>query len=226
MSIALARRLRARPALLVAALVSAWAARARPLDAQDPTPAGPAAPRLIVVTPAPGGGVTTSDATETPVDAGALTTRPAVPVRSVAAAAAAALVRQERGHPTAVVFYGPACPRSQAMLPLLLKLAAQGRASGATVLAFAVNGDRADLDAFLASARLTHDPLRIADREHAALGRQMAPLGVRIPQRAYSLPLVAVLDEGGTVLGQWEADSPPAMRAAFETAAAAFGVTP
>jgi hypothetical protein len=124
-------------------------------------------------------------------------------VTSLTGAEAAAMVQRERGRATAVILYGTNCPRSQAMFPGLVALAARHAGRNPSFLAFATDRRAQDVPPFLAHFGAPFQPYYIKPRQAGEMGRDMATIGLHLPS-PWNLPHIAVLDANGQVVGEWD----------------------
>ena len=117
-------------------------------------------------------------------------------------------VRDEIGasSPALVIFFSTNCPRSVRMFPQFVRLAS-GVSEDTSVLAYSTwPRDVEVLPGFLAASGALFDATVMEPWPPGEFGREMAGVGLNVgPQ--WQMPLVAVLGEGGAVLGQWEAVS-------------------
>jgi hypothetical protein len=124
-------------------------------------------------------------------------------VASITAAEAAGLVRSQQGRATVVILYGTNCPRSQAMFPGFVALAAHHASRNVAFVAFAADQGPRDVPPFLARYGAPFQAYHISRWAPGEMSRDMATIGLQIPP-SWNLPHVAVLDGSGRVVGEWD----------------------
>lgn len=122
-------------------------------------------------------------------------------------------LRRQKGQVTVAILYGTRCPRTKAMFPTFVALAARYREQPVHIAAFALDNYPDDVPGFLARYAAPFDSLSIRDGKVGELSGALAPLGFFGGPGAVnpavgvtiSMPYVAVLDREGYVRAAWHA---------------------
>ncbi len=127
-------------------------------------------------------------------------------VRAVSAYEAGEYLKSRKGRVTLAILYGTRCPRSRAMFPGFAALARRYQGQPVDVAAFSTDDeeDRGDVPDFLARYEAPFEPLFIKPWQPGQLMASLNPLGFQIPS-PWDRPYVAVLDQQGSVVAQWNA---------------------
>lgn len=105
--------------------------------------------------------------------------------------------------PALVVFFSTECPRSRGLFPSLVDLANE-LSDDTTVMAYStLEQDARRLPDFLSMYGASFGATPMQQWAPGEMTEAMQEVGIRVgPQ--FALPLVAVVGEGGAVLGQWQ----------------------
>jgi hypothetical protein len=140
-----------------------------------------------------------------PPDADPATAATSAPVELLTANQLAALVRRYPS-PSVLVLYGTTSPLSRQLMPGLEQIASRHRADG--LLVHAVNTDpdsvAYDIPSFMRSTAASFPAVRLAERDPGDLGRALSSAGSEVitGDSTYTLPVVVVWDQAGTVVAQ------------------------
>jgi hypothetical protein len=105
--------------------------------------------------------------------------------------------------PALVIFFSTECPRSRGLFPSFVELAGS-LSDDTTVMAYStLEADAARLPDFLSSYGASFSATPVQKWAPGELTEAMQEVGIRVGAQ-FALPLVAVVGEGGAVLGQWE----------------------
>jgi thiol-disulfide isomerase/thioredoxin len=134
-------------------------------------------------------------------------------VHRLTAAEVAEHLRRRKGQVTVAILYGTRCPRTRAMFPTFVALAARYREQPVHIAAFALDNYPQDVPGFLARYAAPFDSLSIRDGKVGELSGALAPLGFFGGPGAVdpavgvtiSMPYVAVLGRDGYVRAAWHA---------------------
>ena len=138
-------------------------------------------------------------------------------IRDVTTSDAANLIREGRGSATVVVFCQSACPRSDAVLSELTRLAGERSASRPNLLIFAIDRDRNAARESLARYGALLEPYWIIPWKSGELTSAMREVGISLG-KTFGIPFIAVIDRDGRVSGQWEGvTTPRGVEAALHT---------
>ena len=127
-------------------------------------------------------------------------------VRAVNPHEAAQYLKSRKGRVTLAILYGTRCPRSRAMFPGFVALARHHAGERVDVAAFSTDDqeNRGDVPDFLARYQAPFDPLYIKPWQPGQLMASLNPMGFELPS-PWDRPYVAVLDQRGNVVAQWNA---------------------
>ena len=105
--------------------------------------------------------------------------------------------------PGLVILFSTECPRSQGMFPAFVELT-DGLSDDTTVMAYStLEADAARLPDFLSTYGASFGATPIQRWAPGEMTDAMGEVGIRIGPE-FALTLVAVVGEGGAVLGQWQ----------------------
>jgi len=105
--------------------------------------------------------------------------------------------------PALVIFFSTECPRSRGVFPLFVELA-DSLSGDTTVIAYStLEADAARLPDFLSMYGASFGASPVQEWAPGEFTEAMQEVGIRAGAQ-FALPLVAVVGEGGAVLGQWQ----------------------
>ncbi len=114
-----------------------------------------------------------------------------------------AILSAKRGHSTVAMLFSSRCPLSKNLWPRFLELANQSKDNTVSFVAFSTDKIQSDATAFVSGHKLSFDWYWIQPWAPGALSASMEPTGIEIGS-TFLLPLVAVIDSRGKVVGQWQ----------------------
>ena len=113
------------------------------------------------------------------------------------------IISGERGQPTVVLLFSSRCSLSQNLWPRFLNFANQNRDKRISFLTFSTDKRQDDAIDFISRYNVAFNCYWVEPWPAGALDASMRPTGIQIG-KTFNLPLVAVLDSSGGVVGQWQ----------------------